>query len=1225
MDELYGSLPEPNFSDNALTILNRRYLHRDDAGKVTENPKDMLYRVARTVAAVDLNYGVTQPEVDETTKNFYGLMARNLFLPNSPTLRGAGIDSNLAACFVLPVYDSRKSIFKTLQDAVEIQAFGGGTGFSFSELRPDGSIISSTKGTSRGPLPFIDIYDKVIGEVIAQGGVRQGANMGILNYNHPDIMKFIRYKSSLNEKNKRVVNEYVAESGLDLESDEVKTLEKILVRNLQLSNFNLSVGITEDFMRMAQEGKEYELINHKGNAVGKLNAKQVLDEIVKGAWRTGDPGVIYLDRIERDNPTPALGKIISTNPCVVGSTLVSTEFGLIRMKELVKNHGEGGIGIVTDSRIPIKVQNMDGTIMFIEQNQDMVGLRVVSCAFFSGIKPVYKLLTKSGYELEVTSDHKIFTTKGKKKLIELVPGKDKVLIQDHEGVFNKKSEITLSAPNVYIGSNGRVYTLNLPKKWSKELGQILGLLVGDGWLRDNDKNRRVGFTFSKSDKEVLDYIKPLINGLYGKEIKEVKRKNGVFHLSYHSKYFVDFFKKLGVLPVYAQEKKVPEMLFGANKEAVIGFLQGLFTADGTLRDSKKSSSDWIALTSKSIGLLKQVQVLLINLGIKSRIFNRSRKSRDKLFKYRNVKGKTKYYSSDGILYELGIFGGNIEKFKEKIGFLNKSKQDKLNDFRSKERRAIPFSDLVVDIIYCGEKEVYDLTEPATHSMICNGIVTTQCGEQPLLPYEACNLGSINLAKMLNGDGIDYTRLEKTARAAVRFLDNVIDANAYVVPEIEEMTKGNRKIGLGVMGFADMLVQLGIPYNSQQGLDVAEKVMQFINDRAQEASHELADLKGSFPNLDKSIFTRPIRNATRTTIAPTGTISTLFDASSGIEPYFALYYVRGSIFDAEGRPTEHLAIANPYLDKFLRDKGIDPRPVVEYIKKAGTILGAPKVPKEIQELFLTSNEVPVEQHLRMQSAFQNHIDNAVSKTINLKSDATIEDIANAYWLSYTLGNVKGLTVYRDGSKGAQVLTTIRDDSKKTFEDVLAGNPVRGRHDKDKKWFFGATVEQKTGCGKLFCTVNQDQHGPIEIFNNMNPAGGCSSAQLASSGINVSLGLQSNVDPKSYIKHNRAIKCPQRNELVGMLSCSEAYSQALDDFMGIMELLPPNFVKRFDDAVEKYFAMKEKNGNGKAPVALDNRDGMNRVDAVCPTCRSPLFYGEGCKGGKCMAPGCGFSSC
>jgi ribonucleoside-diphosphate reductase alpha chain len=812
MDELYRNLPEPRFSENALTILNRRYLHRDDAGKITENPKDMVYRVAKTIASVDLKAGLPQQHVDGLTRDFYNMMAHNYFLPNSPTLRGAGIDSNLAACFVLPVDDSRKSIFKTLQDAVEIQAFGGGTGFSFSNLRPDNAMISSTKGTSRGPLPFIDIYDKVIGEVIAQGGVRQGANMGILNYNHPNIMQFVRYKSNLNDKNARVVNEYIAESGLDPDSDEVEILKKILIRNLQLSNFNLSVGVTEDFMKMAHEAKDYDLIDHKKQVVGKLNAKQVLDEIVQGAWSTGDPGIIYLDRIDRDNPTPALGKIISTNPC---------------------------------------------------------------------------------------------------------------------------------------------------------------------------------------------------------------------------------------------------------------------------------------------------------------------------------------------------------------------------------------------------------------------------GEQPLLPYEACNLGSINLAKMLNGDGIDYGKLEKTTKSAVRFLDNVIDANAYVVPEIEEMTKGNRKIGLGVMGFADMLVQMGIPYNSQQGLDIAEKVMQFINDRAEESSRELAEEKGSFPNLEKSIFTRPVRNATRTTIAPTGTISTLFDASSGIEPVYALYYVRGSIYDAQGRPTEHLTVANPYLEKVLMDKGVHPFPVIEYIKRTGSILGAPGVPQGIQELFLTANEIPVEQHLRMQSAFQKHINNAVSKTINLKRDATIEDVAHAYWLSYTLGNLKGLTVYRDGSKGSQVLTTTRDNSKKSIEEILAENPLRGRHDKNKKWFLGATVQQKTGCGSLFCTVNEDQYGPIEIFNNMNPAGGCSSAQLASSGINVSLGLHQNVDPNSFIKHNLAIKCPNRNELVGQQSCSEAYSQSMKDFMGIMALLPPNYVKKFDEAVEKYYAMKEeKSSNGRPPV-LSNKDGINYVDAVCKECHTPLQFGEGCKGGKCVS--CGWSNC
>ena len=271
---------DPHFSDIGGGILEERYLKKDDEGKVIETPKEMLYRVAHVIASVDVDYEGFNPE--ETKKEFYDLMASGEFLPNSPTLRGAGLGINLSACYVVPIEDSREGIFKeALYNAVEIQAHGGGTGFNFSKLRPRGSMISSTKGKASGPISFMRIFDKVIGETIAQGGTRQGANMGILDYNHGDIEEFITCKSIDGE----------------------------------IRNFNISAGVTEEFMHMVKDEEEYALIDHRGKEIRNISAREIFDKIVHGAWDKGSPGIIYLDRIDADNPTPHVGKIRGTNPC----------------------------------------------------------------------------------------------------------------------------------------------------------------------------------------------------------------------------------------------------------------------------------------------------------------------------------------------------------------------------------------------------------------------------------------------------------------------------------------------------------------------------------------------------------------------------------------------------------------------------------------------------------------------------------------------------------------------------------------------------------------------------------------------------------------------------------------------------------------------------------------------------------------------------------------------
>jgi ribonucleoside-diphosphate reductase alpha chain len=810
---------------------------------------------------------------------------------------------------------------------------------------------------------------------------RRGANMGIMRIDHPDILDFITSKDS---------------------------------ENRVLTNFNISVAVTDKFMKALENDAEYDLLNPRTSVPFKrLFARQVWEMITYQAWKTGDPGVIFIDEINKYNQTPHIGLIEATNPCVAENMLVPTEHGLIDMKTLADGHHTT---LLVDRR----------TV-----GREDTDISPMLNAWKTGVKQTYKLITNSGYEMVATADHKIMTSRGWVPLSELKMGKDRVLIQAGAGMWNTNGKLPFEVKNEFTGKNGRKYNFNFPHKWSKGLGQILGWLIGDGWIRDGDENRRVGLSFGADDRQILEYLKPLINEMYGREIKEVKRKNGVIHLSYHGKEFVDFFKKLGVKAVKAGEKEVPSSIFTATEDAVSGFLQGIFSSDGTIGFQEKNKTAYIRLTSKSQKLLKQVQLLLLNFGIKSRLYDRSRKPR-KTFRYTSKNGEERTYASDGVLFELNISRDNIPRFTKKIGFLCKKHCIKLAKIEKRSYYKDVFEDEVLEIKPNGTEAVYDLAEPQTHSFICNGIVVSNCGEQPLLPYESCNLGSINLSKMLKetkgSSDVDWDKLAKTTKASVQFLDNVIDANSYPIKQIEFMTHANRKIGLGVMGFADMLIKLGMRYDSEEALKLGEKIMKFVTDAGREMSVELGKNRGNFPNFTGSLWEKKaykhMRNATVTTIAPTGTISIISDCSSGIEPLFAVAFVRKNVLSGD-----ELVDVNKLFEKYAREKGFYSEELMHEISRSGSVEHIDAVPKTAKELFKTAHDIDYEWHIKMQAAFQKYTDNAVSKTINMRNDAGIKDVENAYTLAYKL-KCKGVTIYRDMSKAVQVIHIGDDKRKKT---------------------------------------------------------------------------------------------------------------------------------------------------------------------------------------------------
>jgi ribonucleoside-diphosphate reductase alpha chain len=683
--EIAGEL---ELSPNAVVVLKRRYLKKDDRGEAAEGAAQMFRRVAETIAQMDRHYD-PQAEVAGTACRFYELMASLKFMPNSPTLMNAGRElGQLSACFVLPVEDDIGSIFDAIKHTALIHKSGGGTGFSFSRIRPEKDPVLSTKGVASGPISFMNIFD-VATETIKQGGTRRGANMGILRVDHPDIEKFITCK---NDKKR-------------------------------LTNFNLSVGLTDAFMEAVARDQDFPLINPRtGLEVRRVKASALFDLIVQSAWATGEPGIIFLDALNRDNPVPHLGEIEATNPC---------------------------------------------------------------------------------------------------------------------------------------------------------------------------------------------------------------------------------------------------------------------------------------------------------------------------------------------------------------------------------------------------------------------------GEQPLLPYESCNLGSLNLDKVAGDGSIDFDELKRMVHTAVHFLDNVIDANKFPLEEIKERTLMTRKIGLGVMGFADLLLKLGIPYNSEEAVAVAEEVMAFIQKEARLASANLAHRRGNFPCFGGSRYdgngVGRMRHATTTTIAPTGTISIIAGCTSGIEPLFALSYVRRVL---EG--TELLEV-HPYFEEVARRRGFYTPELMRKIAQTGTIRDFREIPQDVRRLFVTAHEVSPRWHTRIQAAFQKYTDNAVSKTVNFPHQASAEDVRQVYMMAHELG-LKGVTIYRDGSRDQQVLSF---GAQKPREVQYITPRPRPRQT------TGVTELITTGCGKLYVTVNKDEVGFCEVFAQMGKTGGCASSQIESTGRLISLALRSGVKIDAIIKQITGIRCPSPHWQNGkqVLSCPDAISQVL----------------------------------------------------------------------------------
>jgi ribonucleoside-diphosphate reductase alpha chain len=1250
-DVLPADLPRPELTDNARLVLEKRYLKKDAQGNPTEEPEVMFWRVARTIADVDRDYGASAAAVDQVAREFYDLMTTGTFEPNSPTLMNAGRPlGQLSACFVLPIDDAlsngQSGIYDTLKAMALVHQSGGGTGFSFSRLRPEGETVRSTMGVASGPVSFMKLYDAST-DVVKQGGTRRGANMGILRVDHPDIRKFITCKND----------------------------------TTQVTNFNISVAITDAFMEAVAQGAEYDLVNPKTmEVVGRENAREIFDMIVHGAWLTGEPGTFFIDRANEYNPVPKLGDYEATNPCVIGSTRLATDRGLLTMEELERDVME--IRVATDNRVPHA-----RAVAFAREHGVAVAPRVrPGVTLFPAVPvfktrtnwPVFRLVTEHGHEVTATDNHKFVTPEGPVELKDLKPG-DRILLQSAEGAWSRDRALPPFEPEDKLAARVRRGEARLPKEWSRELGQLLGWVVADGWVTQDLPEGRtvptysVGLLFGDAERELEPAFRERILEWTGMRGNRTERAGRV-QLIYRSGLYY-FLRSLGLVTDDGRSSRVPTSIWKAPREAVVGFLQAIFTADGTVNISstgRRSCS--VRLASSEPELLSEVQILLQNLGITAKVWLRRHAGRKPM---PDGHGGQKEYAHKA-QYELILDKANRDRFAREIGFLSQAKQEKVTQWiesKAKRTEVERFETRIASIEPAGRADVYCTTEYHTHSIIVNGCVTLQCGEQPLLPYDVCNLGSINLGAFVRpearwGDApevaIDWDALARVIHLSTHFLDNVIDANVYPLPEIHDLAQKIRRIGLGVMGWADMLVRLGIPYDSEEGVDLARKVMAFIDEQARAESQRLAETRGVFPAWRGSIWgpdrtaarradgtrIRPaqeLRNCNLTTVAPTGTISIFAGCSGGIEPLFAVAFMRN-------QAGALMPDVNPDFVRLARAGGWYSDELMERIASEGHI-HFDEVPDDVQRVFRTAHDITPEWHVRMQAAFQEHTDSAISKTTNFPREATEQDVRAIYELAFSLG-CKGVTVYRDGSREGQVLSTgktaqqsdaaavqaataqiaaevsqlehhladAREEAHNLRVEVerlkaelqvkdMEAGAVRQKRQRPLA-LRGYTMKMNSPLGDLYVTINEDERGrPFEVFCTLGKAGGAAMADAEAMGRLMSLALRSGISIQQVKDQVRGISC---DRAVGLgpnkvLSVPDAVGQAIERYLeekaGVQEALP--------------FTLPAPRSARQPQAAPRAVGGDSELDiGTCPECGTGhLAFEEGCK--KCHI--CGYSEC
>jgi ribonucleoside-diphosphate reductase alpha chain len=1141
-------------------VVERDLEHVDKPLEV--QPEQMMDRVAAGIAQVE-----PTPELqEEWQEKFRWLLDGWKFVPGGRILTGAGTQQLLTFynCYVIPSpRDSREGIIETLGQMTEIMSRGGGVGINISTLRPRHAYVKGVNGRSSGSVSWGALYSFVTG-LIEQGGSRRGALMLILNDWHPDVFNFINSKR---------------EAG-------------------NITNANISVGVSDKLMEAVKNDGDWELLfPDTGDpdydelwdgdidtwmASGRqvvhyktIKARELWNAIIESAWASAEPGVWFRERSNKMANSWYFNPLIATNPCVTGDTRIYTNKGMIKAIDLFNDETE--IEAVIDGRFGLEQTTTPSTRVFR-----------------TGHKPVFKLQTKEGYSIRATADHRFMTPRGWVELRDLQPG-DGVHILDRKGGFGQEGSL--------------------------ELGRVLGWLVGDGTIKTD---RAVLSFFGEEKRELAPLFAQYVNDLVAPVTAGHRTYTvGTIDVGGRDEARVQSDRLRTMVAEYGlveNKFQVPEVVFRGTEEMQRGFLQALFTADGSVQ--KASGTVNIRLASSHLDLLEEVQMLLGNFGIASRIYKNRRKGQFRAMP--DGKGGSKDYWTRA-QHELNISKRNILAFAEELGFILNRKQQTLQTYLDEYKmgpRWEPFAATVETITADGTEDVYDLTEPVTHSFTSNNFILHNCGEQPIGAFSVCNLGAINLSRFYDDEGHDvaWDDLRQTVQYAVRFLDNVIDSTPYFFEENAQVQGDERRVGLGTMGIAELMIRLGIRYGSDESVEFIDKIYGFITREAYFTSAELAKQKGAFPKFEAEKFLesgfmqsmpadvremvqeKGIRNVTLLTQAPTGTTGTMVNTSTGVEPFFSWTYYRKSRL---GLHEEQVPLVKQWFE------------------------ANPDV-KELPHYFVTAMELTPQEHVKVQGAFQRWIDSAISKTSNVPNEYTVEQVSELYQYMYDLG-CKGGTIYRDGSRDEQVLMLEGDkraeDEKSThqkpekIEQVATPHRVYPRPNQ----LQGVTVKCQTPFGTAYVTMNSDENGyPFEVFITApGKAGSDLQADAEGLGRMISLSLRT-TEPHNRLEMLRLIT-DQLRDIGGARSVGFGPRRSISLPDTVAQALEEQYFKK-DQAQQMGLPLagvpERPQPEQQPEEKTSNSNGVISGADMCPACGTiTLIRAEGCR--KCLT--CDYSEC
>lgn len=952
------------FTERSLKIQSERYWLDNES-----DPSHMFERVASTVAEAETN-----DEDKEKYKNiFYDLMYGCYFMPNSPTLKNAGSERGLlSACTVSgELEDSRESIDTVLHDAVENMSQGTGVGTDFSPLRPRGALIKSNGGKSSGPISFMNVFSYYPGYVIKQSAMRPGAQMGMLDITHPDAW---------HGDSDHTDDDILPDEPLDFVNckrfyrKDVGPDHYNILRNLE--GFNISFKMTDSFMRAVEKDLDWDL-EFDGVIYRTVKARELWAAIINSAWHVGDPGLFFIDTVQRGSPMSWSDKITAVNPCLTADTYIETMSGPAIIKELV---GREFYAIVD-------------------------GIAYYSTGFeCTGTREVVTIQTEEGYNFKATGNHEVLIHDDTLVCVDdLTPG-DKIRIGDNT------SEISKEIINTKDYNDG----------------YILGLYIGDGVYYD--KVRLDSWVKDIGSQSVRDFITTAFI-----QYKTRSDFAGWRFIENENKYSVSCVAFKTLVELYnLSNKKITDKIETASNSFRRGFLCGFFDADGSVQgDQQKGVS--IRLTQSNLERLWSVQRMLLSFGIYSRIYTKRKPSGTKMLPDGHG-GKKRYHVK--ATHELVISNDSIVIYNDIISFKNSSKKGKLErriaDYKRKPNQT-KYIATIKSITPSGTQEVFDANVRGVGLLQANGIVVSNCGEVPLPPNGICNLGHLNLGKYVIDGEFDYELFGQHIEYGVRFLDNVVTVNNISHKAMKKRNDDERRIGLGVMGLADAFIYMDIRYGSEESLEFTEELFRFLSRKMYISSIKLAKERGEFPALDRGAFVNTeyiqrifdesihkeilehgIRNCTIGMVAPTGTTSQIAGCSgAGIEPIYTWEMKR---VDSLGETIYRV----PIYDEYIKKHGEDAR---------------------LPSHWVTAEDVNIDEEIELMEIVQSYLDGAISRTFNLPNSATRDDISEIYFKAWKAGLKGVTVFRDGCLMSGQVQTKIKPGKKKKRPKYLTGETRR----------------------------------------------------------------------------------------------------------------------------------------------------------------------------------------